>query len=345
MIEVIDNFLPEHLYDELLKRYDNPLVRYGWKSHPTDPHGHWNFNIAASPVGHGSNLADVTAEFDELTMKVWRHLEASYPKLQNTLPVRCYLNAATYGVEGYFHTDSTRSTDTTIIIYITDRWEKNWAGETVFADNKNELIQSVLPKKNRAVMFPSNVEHCARGVSRIFYGLRKTFMFKVREKRSLEFEKLSSYLYQVGAARKRHQNGSLHDHLVRTFHILETKGFPLKVCLGGGLHSIFGTNAFKSPVFNLDYTDQIKNMYGEEVVKLATLFSMLDRPKTLETPKERTDSYVVLAKSNEELINVENSVFESLRAIECANLIDQNELKAETYPNLYNFWQSVTITK
>jgi Rps23 Pro-64 3,4-dihydroxylase Tpa1-like proline 4-hydroxylase len=62
-----------------------------------------------------------------------------------------------------------------------DEWSINWAGELVFFSN-DEIIKAVLPKKNTAVIFPSHMIHVARSVSRICYQVRRTLMFKFKNK-------------------------------------------------------------------------------------------------------------------------------------------------------------------
>ena len=183
MVHVIDNVLPEELYTELLKTYNNPAMQYGWKSSRdgADPHGHWNIQLAP---GGSVNLADISDKFDPLLKKVWNHVKENCPDMANTVPIRCYINGSTYGVEGYFHTDSMRNNETTIVIYLTDTWDINWAGETVVVDQNDDIVKAVIPKKNRAFIFPANMKHCARAVSRQCYALRKTFMFKTRNIRS-----------------------------------------------------------------------------------------------------------------------------------------------------------------
>jgi hypothetical protein len=51
-------------------------------------------------------------------------------------------------------------------------------------------------------------------------------------------EKLKSFLNKKKAHEHPHYNGTLEDHLIRTYMILKNKGFSENICLGGGLHSI-----------------------------------------------------------------------------------------------------------
>lgn len=344
MMHVIDNFLPEDVYQELQKKYQNPLMQYGWKSSTTgsDPHGHWNLRLTGGGL---ENLADISDQFNDVIAKVWNHIKNTYPSMHNTVPIRCYINGATYGVDSYFHTDSTRDSERTIVLYLNEVWKLDWAGETVVVDSNGEIIKSVIPKRNRAFIFPGKMKHCARGVSRICYDLRKTFMFKTRDIRTPTFEKLSSFLYKNGAMKKGHKRGTLHDHLVRVYQILEDKNLPEEICLGGGLHSVFGTTAFKDNIFTFDDVPKIEAEFGTKATSLATMFASINRPLTLESPVQSMDDNFVVSTREQELLGLPSSAFNALRCIECANLIDQNMLNQEKYPNLFQFWQSVTITK
>ena len=56
-IKTIDDFLPNEFYDRVYNTVDEIPLTYGWKSnHHTDPHGHWNYDIAKR---NSSNLANI----------------------------------------------------------------------------------------------------------------------------------------------------------------------------------------------------------------------------------------------------------------------------------------------
>lgn len=339
MIKKYDNFFPEELFNKLAKIFKNPPMRYGWaSSFDHDPHGHWNIDFAN---GHdGANLANVESVLNEIILEAWTYAKEKYPEFKDVVLIRCYMNGHTYGVDGYFHTDSERKDELTCVIYMNEKWDKNWAGETVFleSEDSSELISS-LPKPNRAVLFPGNMPHCARGVSRICNALRITFMFKTRSRRSDTFEKLSKFLFDCGATSKKHKVGSLHDHLMRVYQLLEDKGLPEKVCLGGGLHSIFGTNAFKDGIFKLTDNQKVIETFGQEACELAELFAVVDRPSVLEH-SDFVDGQYHVKLVNDKMVGLDKETFDSLKYIEAANLLDQNVLDSEKYPNLYNLWHS-----
>jgi SM-20-related protein len=339
-IVVIDEFLPPHTFENLARLISNEPLTYGSRSNfRTDPHGHWSRNFVTAGR---LNLADVSGDLEENeeagpVYSAWKFLRET--RLGNDLLIRCYLNGYTYGTDGYFHADSDRPDELTTIVYMNDYWEPDWAGETVFLDKSGEIVKSVLPRANRAVIFPSHTQHAGRSVSRKCMVLRKALIFKSRQRRSTNFEKLSSFLRKVGAMSHAHKAGTLHDHLVRTFSILESKGFDSTVCFGGGLHAVYGTNAFRHCVLTpLDHA-KIVDEFGPRAEKLARLFSELDRPRTLESPQDlRSDCAVVELRDGQTVV-LERPAFDDLRKIECANQIDQDGLAK--YNTLREFWSHV----
>jgi len=336
-ILVVDDVLPPDAYDNLARLVASEPMAYGSLSNArTDPHGHWTRKFAAAGR---HNLADVSflleenPAFDALNV-AWNMLRDA--RLKESVLIRCYLNGYTYGTDGYFHVDSERADERTAIIYMNDKWEPDWAGETAFLDTRGEIVKSVLPKKNRAVIFPSHLRHAGRGVSRKCTVLRQTLIYKARTKRSDNFEKLSAFLRKSGALNYGHQTGTLHDHLARTFSILESRGFADALCFGGGLHAIYGTNIFTHSLMTRTARPTIVEAFGENAEQLAYLFSALDRPKTLESPLELTCDVAVVALRDQQKLELSRKAFDDLRMIECANLIDQNALAKQ--PALIQAW-------
>jgi hypothetical protein len=340
-IEVNNDFFPKEMYDRFIAEYKDAPMRYGWFSNnKTDPHGHWNYSIVrAGP----KNIADISSKLNGVVEEMWEYTKQHLK--EDVALIRCYINSHTYGIEGYFHTDSFRQDEKTSVLYMNEIWYPNWAGETVFMEkeDKTDIIKCVLPCSNRLVIFPSNMMHSARAVSRKCMDLRMTFMFKFRKRRSENFEKLSKFLFENGAQNENHQVGSLHDHLVRVYQILETKGYPEHVCFGGGLHSVFGTNVFKKNIFDDSDKQKIIDNFGQKAFELSKLFSSIKRPKTLETPTEITEDKFIVELNNDACVALPVETYFELCAIECANLIDQNSFNQTKYPTLNKFWSQNVI--
>ena len=175
-IDLLDDFFETKIYDELLNYTDKIPMFYGSKSNvKTDPYAHWVSNF--SRTTH-ENKTDSAPNLPYQIYDAWKPVRSV---LTNKSLITCYMNGHTYGVEGYFHTDSNEENCTTVLVYLVrGEWNPDWGGETVFIDDKNQIQASIFPKANRVVVFPSNLNHCARGVTRMYPGLRKTLIFKTR---------------------------------------------------------------------------------------------------------------------------------------------------------------------
>lgn len=333
---VIENFLDEEIFKDLLKTSEDGSYTSGWKSSKkTDPHGHWNINFAKG--GGPANLADISHTVPDKLKKAWASIQEKY-SLQEMKLLRCYINAHTYGVEGYSHTDSKRDDEWTIVIYLIDNWKMDWAGETIVIEDE-EIVKSVIPKRNRALIFPGNHIHAARAVSRLCFGLRRTLMFKFRARRCDDFEKLSEFLVSKGANKHKHSRGSLHDHLMRNFSLLKERYYDIDLCNAAGLHSIFGTNAFTKTVLREDDYSELAEKFGEKAASLAKLFGIIQRPKTLENPEDLTETEAtVLLRDDNGTMTIPRFAFDELRIMEAANLYDQKSLKTQKYPILTKIW-------
>jgi hypothetical protein len=124
---------------------------------------------------------------------------------------------------------------------------------------------------------------------------------------------------------------------VRTFSNLEKRGFDRNVCFAGGLHAIYGTNAFRHAVVTRASRSRIVEAFGEKAEYLAYLFSILERPKTLESPLKLEGQTAVVETRNKDKLSLERTIFDDLRKIECANLADQKVL--ERYETLCENWR------
>ena len=93
--------------------------------------------------------------------------------------LRQYANGHTYGQGGRPHRDDERPGTFTLLYYPMPEWRGEWEGETVFVDEREEVIAALKPEPNRAVFFDSRVLHCGRAPGRRFEGLRVTLAFKL----------------------------------------------------------------------------------------------------------------------------------------------------------------------
>jgi hypothetical protein len=311
----INSFFPEGILQNLDKTIKESGWNYGWKSNPSIGYGHWNIDFAPCII---ENSQDISEYLPATLKEAWHYIKFNH-FAQHKI-IRCYANGHTFGVEGSPHTDSLKPEDKTIVVYLNNNWRREWGGETlIYQDDK--IIHAEIPKRNRALIFPGNNLHISRGVTRICPDLRITLMFKVSDAFDQERDRLQEFLINHKADTIPHNNGKLINHLLRTYDRLKNTRHDKDICLGGGLHSIFGTNAFKTQILNISNKQLVIDWFGEKAVEYAVQFSSIDRPNFLE---KNIDT---------------NTELNALASIECANLLDQGGL--EKYPRLNAYWQGL----
>lgn len=139
-------------------------------------------------------------------------------------------------------------------------------------------------------------------------------------------------LKRTGTFKKQHNRRmglTLGEHLVNTYDDLLRMGAEEDVALGGGLHSIYGTNSFRKASVPSDQRPVIRQLFGERAERLAWLFSTINRPQGLESGDIRD-------WRSGEPVEVSADDLRDLRLIEVANLRD-NGAKLSNFPNLERF--------
>jgi (p)ppGpp synthase/HD superfamily hydrolase len=151
-------------------------------------------------------------------------------------------------------------------------------------------------------------------------------------------KKLSEFLIECGAQSMPHSGKRLYDHLMSTYCILADHELEVDVCLGGGLHSILGTNAYKEIL--TDNKNKLLEVFGQKITNLVALFNSINRPFALEKPTmlDYDNQLVILLDNNNSTIEISLEDYYSLCFIESANLIEQNGFRLEKYPTLHEIW-------
>lgn len=124
------------------------------------------------------------------------------------------------------------------------------------------------------------------------------------------------------------------DHLLGVFNLLKQVNAPLFVCIGGALHSIYGTNAFKTVALEPSEENRacIANLFSKKAERLAFLFHMCNRPSNLSVGKLHNRF------TGQLLAGVIDLELWGLRLIEAANFIDQGKEN-----RLRSMWPSIAI--
>src|SRR4051794_16085550 len=84
-------------------------------------------------------------------------------------------------------------------------------------------------------------------------------------------------LTEIGALDGAHSGKTLVDHLIGTCEILQAWNEPDSVCIGGLVHSIYGTEVFKPVSIPRERRSEVRAIIGEEAEYLGYLFSGLKR--------------------------------------------------------------------
>jgi len=330
VIQKLSNCLPLLTIGMMISHIKNGQWNYGWISNDKMGFAHWNQDLGK---GDAANSLDISDNLQEPFITAWKHLQSEY--FPNTDLLRCYANGHTYGVEGYPHTDSRRSHDKTLVIYLNEVWKREWGGETIIYD-QNDIVHAELPKFNHGLVFPGNAWHVARGVSRICPTLRTTVMFKFCPK---DIDKtrniIQRFLQEAGVKNIPHRKGNLMNHLLRTYDILKSQNYSDVVCKAGGLHSIFGTNHFKHTTIQLEDRNKVEEVIGIESTDLVELFCKINRPTTLEDALKNNSTTIELI--NGKNISITQEQLNNLCAIEAANLHDQAGL--DRYAGIKTFFK------
>ena len=129
-------------------------------------------------------------------------------------------------------------------------------------------------------------------------------------------QNLVNFLVEKNTHKVPHGNRSLYEHLIRCYDIAVTCKFSRAQSLACGLHSIYGTDIFKSPI--LTTRNELAEKFSEEVEHLVYLFHSLDRKNTLWIYESEFRNRFV----NLPLVLTEQEVY-SLKRIELVNLFEQ----------------------
>lgn len=136
-------------------------------------------------------------------------------------------------------------------------------------------------------------------------------------------------LKRLGVFRVQHNRRmglTLGEHLVNTYDDLKRLGADEEVALAGGLHSVYGTNAFRKQSIGADQRPVIRGLFGERAERLAWLFSRVNRPRCFE-------GEAMVDWKTKEPVEVSEDDLRDLQLIEAANLSD-NGSDLSQYPNL-----------
>ena len=141
----------------------------------------WYFGQVSDSDKRGFQFWKMDLEGNTVIDSLWKHIQPRCQALaaSDLRVVRQYANGQTYGVGGEPHVDDVRAGCYTLLYYPMEEWKSEWDGETVFYDERGEVILAVVPRPNRAVFFDARIRHVGRAPSRSCAALRVTLAYKV----------------------------------------------------------------------------------------------------------------------------------------------------------------------
>jgi hypothetical protein len=292
--------------------YLNSGLNYGWKANTdtTYDFGHWNKQILENskyfPYDH-TELPYISAH---PTIKiVWDLIKE---QIGNKKLLKVYINGYTYGTDGYAHRDDEDLLKdnicypgTTSIVYLNEKWNIDWAGETVLFNNDNDIELSVIPKFMRVLSFNGHQLHAARPVSRACGVLRSVLVFKTFEPTN-DVDPIAFLLERT--KNHGHSGKTFFEHLYNTMFILEKGKENKDLCAAGLFHSIYGTEFYKFNDPSIT-RDQVRHLIGDYAESLVFEFCIL------------FDRFNVLVNNTK---NYNKKFRRDLIKIEIANLMEQN---------------------
>ena len=178
-VQVFDNCLPMPLYQALLQSAGRIGWRFDWNTPSNPTSRYWHHEVG---YGDKNNKIDVQARVRQHPLPVFsQYLDWLRDNLVSpqTRMLRCYLNAHTFGTDGWPHTDTDREEEVTTVLYLTPSWQPEWCGETVVFNPQGDIEAAVLPRPNRLLSFPSDRLHSPRPLSKAFGGLRVVLVVKM----------------------------------------------------------------------------------------------------------------------------------------------------------------------
>jgi SM-20-related protein len=165
VIQFIPQLATDALHREVWQACQAQRWYFGNRSGPDEGVPFWKMDL--------DDVAPVT--------RLWQHAKERCEQIAGCglRVVRQYANGHTYGQGGRPHRDDARPGTYTLLYYPMPEWRGEWEGETVFVDEKEEVIAALKPEPNRAVFFDARILHCGRAPGRAFDGLRVTIAYKL----------------------------------------------------------------------------------------------------------------------------------------------------------------------
>lgn len=111
------------------------------------------------------------------------YTEHVLPEVNGMFLKQCRINLSTLNDNNRYHTDSSGSLKTKTIIYYPNlKWDVEWGGHTLFADDHLEEIEFCsMYKSGRLIVFDGNIPHCILPPTKAAPSYRFSFVLQYGE--------------------------------------------------------------------------------------------------------------------------------------------------------------------
>jgi hypothetical protein len=151
-VKVVNNFLPDDDFNEILSYCKNATYSYG------EIDGAENAGDETFCVGMTHQIFPMNSKIVDLFEKECKN---QFPEVEGYIITEMYVNCFAPSENPYFHIDSffPDLKSYTCIFYANDKWNLDDEGETQFY--VNDIIYGVPPEPNRMVLFDGRIPHRA----------------------------------------------------------------------------------------------------------------------------------------------------------------------------------------
>ena len=296
-VQVHDDLLPPGLYAALLRASCRIGWQFGWNTPSNPGHRYWHHEVGS---GRKENTEDVSQQVRQHPVEAfavymdWLRTHLVPPGVR---VLRYYLNAHTYGTDGWPHTDTDRGEELTAVLYLTPDWKPEWCGETVVFTPGGDIEAAVLPRPNRLLTFPSDRLHAPRPLSKAFEGLRVVLVLKLGSPTGegsyfgtdpaalaspQELEHLR-FLRPLAADSQRLRAGSF-AHFWASSQMLQLRGEPPEVVQAALYLMAWAPPKAGAAPRPLAPREALRDRMGAAAERLAHLYLALDRPRCWTQP-------------------------------------------------------------
>lgn len=166
IVDIFDDLFPSSLRDHhLYYAFELSYTLGGTSSTAVIEQRHKTFFQSAFDT-HKLNQFNFFNDYLNPIWKVIGHREVDRSWINVSSPLSTY----------YYHHDFVDVGHKTILYYFNQTWNRNWGGETLFANNQGECEIAVEYKPGRIVVFDSDMEHKPSAISMDASEFRFTFV-------------------------------------------------------------------------------------------------------------------------------------------------------------------------